>query len=78
MTYQNAQRKNSGNDEGDILKFFQSKLRNLIAYNGGDHSFSSYTEDVDDKNAPMRIWDKNQNQMNSLRAYYLSDGKKFV
>ena len=58
MTYQNAQRKNSGNDEGDVLKFFQSKLRNLIAYNGGDHSFSSYTEDVDDKDAPMSIGTK--------------------
>ena len=58
MSYQNAQLKNSGNDEGDVLKFFQSKLRNLIAYNGGDHTFGWFTEDVDDKDAPMPIGTK--------------------
>ena len=58
MTYQNAQLKNTGNDEGDVLKFFQSKLRNLIAHNGGDHTFGWFTEDVDDKDAPMPIGTK--------------------
>ena len=58
MTYQNAQRKNIGNNEGDVLKFFQSKMRNLIAYNGGDHTFGWFTEDVDDKDAPMPVGTK--------------------
>lgn len=30
MTYQNAQFKNCGNDEGDILYFFNDTLRNFI------------------------------------------------
>lgn len=30
MTFQNAQFKNSGNDEGDVLNFFNDTLRNLI------------------------------------------------
>ena len=58
MSYQNAQRKNIGNNEGDVLKFFQSKMRNLIAYNGGDHTFGWFTEDVDDKDAPMPVGTK--------------------
>ena len=58
MSYQNAQRKNLGNDEGDVLKFFQTKMRNLIAYNGGDHTFGWFTEDVDDKDAPMPVGTK--------------------
>ena len=33
MTYLNAQAKNLGNDEGDILSFFQNKLRNVIQRN---------------------------------------------
>ena len=58
MAYLNAQTKNIGNDEGDVYKFFQSKMRNLIQYNGGDHSFNWFTEDVDDKTAPMPVGTK--------------------
>ena len=40
MTYSNAQTKNLGNDEGDVLDFFTNKMRNLIQRNGGDHTFT--------------------------------------
>ena len=58
MTYYNAQTKNTGNDEGDVLSFFQSKLRNLIQRNGGDHSFSFVMEEFTNKDAPMPVGTK--------------------
>ena len=58
MTYLNAQAKNLGNDEGDILSFFQNKLRNLIQRNGGDNSFSQVMEEFTNKDAPMSVGTK--------------------
>ena len=58
MTYYNAQTKNTGNDEGDVLSFFQNKMRNLIQRNGGDHSFSFVMEEFTDKDAPMAVGTK--------------------
>ncbi|MDE7430744.1 MAG: hypothetical protein K2N34_02340 [Lachnospiraceae bacterium] len=58
MTYQNAQTKNIGNDEGDVLNFFQTKIRNLIQKNGGDHSFSFIMEEWTNKDAPMPVGTK--------------------
>ena len=58
MTYFNAQTKNTGNDEGDVLKFFTNKLRNLIQHNGGDHSFSFVMEEFTNKDAPMPVGTK--------------------
>ena len=58
MTYYNAQTKNTGNDEGDVLTFFQNKLRNLIQHNGGDHSFSFVMEEFTNKDAPMPVGTK--------------------
>lgn len=58
MTYRNAQFKNTGNDEGDVLSFFEDKMRNLIQRNGGDHTFSFVTEDFHDKDCPMAIGTK--------------------
>ena len=58
MTYLNAQTKNLGNDEGDVLSFFQNKLRNLIQRNGGDNSFSFVMEEFTNKDAPMPVGTK--------------------
>ena len=58
MTYYNAQTKNIGNDEGDVLSFFQNKMRNLIQRNGGDHSFSFIMEEFTNKDAPMPVGTK--------------------
>ena len=58
MTYFNAQTKNTGNDEGDVLSFFQNKLRNLIQRNGGDNSFSFVMEEFTNKDAPMPVGTK--------------------
>ena len=55
MTYLNAQTKNLGNDEGDVLSFFQNKMRNLIQRNGGDNSFSWIMEEFKDKDAPLPV-----------------------
>ena len=53
MTYANAQYKNSGNDEGDILNFFNNELRNLVQKNGGDNTFSIVSEHCHDKDCPV-------------------------
>ena len=53
MTYQNAQFRNFGNDEGDILNFFNDHLRNLVSKNGGDNTFSSFSEEFHDKDLPI-------------------------
>ena len=37
MTYLNARAKNIGNDQGDVYKYFQNELSNLVQHNGGDH-----------------------------------------
>lgn len=58
MTYQNAQFKNSGNDEGDVLDFFNDTLRNLVQKNGGDNTFSFVTEEFLNKDAPMPVGTK--------------------
>ena len=58
MTYQNAQAKNTGNNEGDVLSFFQNKMRNLIQRNGGDNSFSFVMEEFTNKDAPMPVGTK--------------------
>ena len=58
MTYLNAQTKNLGNDEGDVLSFFQNKLRNLIQRNGGDNSFSWIMEEFKDKDTPLPVGTK--------------------
>ena len=58
MTYYNAQTKNIGNDEGDVLSFFQNKLRNLIQKNGGDNSFSFVMEEFTNKDCPMPVGTK--------------------
>ena len=57
MTDLNAQTKNLGNDEGDVLAFFQNKLRNLIQH-GGDHTFSMIMEEFNDKDAPLPVGTK--------------------
>ena len=58
MTYLTAQTKNLGNDEGDVLSFFQNKMRNLIQRNGGDNSFSWIMEEFKDKDAPLPVGTK--------------------
>ena len=58
MTYQNAQFKNSGNDEGDILNFFNNHLRTLVQKNGGDNTFSIVEELCHDKDEPIPIGTK--------------------
>ena len=53
MTYQNAQFKNSGNDEGDVFNFFNDTLRNIVQKNDGDNTFSFVTEEFENKDVPM-------------------------
>ena len=53
--YNNAQFKNTGNDEGDILNFFNNQLRNLVQKNGGDNTFSVVTENCHDKDCDVHM-----------------------
>ena len=53
MSYANAQFKNTGNDEGDVLNFFNNQLRNLVQKNGGDNTFSIVSENCHDKDMPV-------------------------
>ena len=53
--YQNAQFKNSGNDEGDVLNYFNNHLRNLVQKNSGDNTFSIVQEECHDKDVPVRL-----------------------
>ena len=58
MTYANAQVKNIGNDEGDILSFFNNTMRNMIQKNGGDNSFSIVEELCHDKDEQIPLGTK--------------------
>ena len=58
MTYENAQFKNSGNNEGDVLNFFTNTLRNMIQKNGGDNTFSIVEELCHDKDESINIGTK--------------------
>ena len=55
MSYSNVQFKNSGNDEGDVLNFFNTTLRNLVQKNSGDNTFSIVQEDCHDKDFPVPL-----------------------
>ena len=55
MTYANVQYQNRGNDEGDVLNFFNDKLRNLIQRNSGDNTFSFVQENCHDKDEPVPL-----------------------
>ena len=55
MTYANAQYQNRGNDEGDVLNFFNDKLRNLVQKNSGDNTFSIVQENCHDKDEPVPL-----------------------
>ena len=58
MSYSNAQFRNSGNDEGDILNYFNVYLSNLVQKNGGDNTFASYSEEFHNHDIPQKIGDK--------------------
>ena len=58
MTYQNARFKNSGNNEGDVLNFFNDTVRNLIQKNGGDNTFSTFSEEFHEKDIALAIGEK--------------------
>ena len=53
MTYANVRYKNAGNDEGDVLNFFNNQLRNLVQKNGGDNTFSIVSEHCHDKDVEV-------------------------
>ena len=60
MAYNNSRVNRSGGDEGDVLHFFQTKVKNLIQKNGGDHTYSSFSEEFHEKDIPLPIGDKTQ------------------
>ena len=78
MTYLNAQFKNIGNNEGDVLAFFQTKMRNLIQRNGGDHSFSWVMEEFTNKDCPMPVGTKTRVKLSHSGHAITQIEKSFV
>ena len=58
MTYLNARAKNIGNDQGDVYKYFQNELSNLVQHNGGDHYFNWKTFECTEQTAPHTVGTK--------------------
>ena len=50
MTFENAATKGLNNKEGDLYRFFQEYLANLVQTNGGDHYFNWKTFECFDSN----------------------------
>ena len=58
MTYLNARAKNIGNDQGDVYKYFQNELANLVQHNGGAHYFNWKTFECTEQTAPHTVGTK--------------------
>ena len=58
MTYANAATKGLTNAEGDLYKFFQDQVANLVQVNGGDHYFNWKTFECFDSNCPHPVGTK--------------------
>lgn len=78
MIYQNAQFKNSGNDEGDIINYFNDTLRNLIQRNGGDNTFSFVTEEFQNKDVSMPVGTKTRLKLTNNGPTISQNEKGFV
>ena len=78
MTYRNAQAKNIGNDEGDVYKFFQMKLSNLVQKNGGNHSFNWKTFECSDAVAPHSLGAKTNLKLTSDNFDITQCEKSFI
>ncbi len=75
MTYSNVQFKNAGNDEGDVLNFFNNSLRNLVQKNSGDNTFSIVAEECHDKDAPVPLKTKSKIRL-THRGHTISQFEK--
>ena len=58
MTYLNARAKNIGNDQGDVYKYFQNELSNLVQHNGGDNYFNWMIIECTEQSAPHPVGTK--------------------
>jgi len=55
MTFLNAQANNTGNNQGDVYKFFNETMRNLVRKNGGDHYFNWLAFECTEQTAPHPV-----------------------
>ena len=58
MTFENARKKNTGMNEGDITGFFEHDMRLLLQFNSGDNTFSTFSEEFHEKDIPLPIGEK--------------------
>ena len=78
MTYLNARAKNIGNDQGDVYKYFQDKLANLVQHNGGDHYFNWKTFECTEQSAPHPVGTKTYLRLTTPNFDIVQMDKSFI
>ncbi len=78
MTYANAATKGLTNNEGDLYKFFQDTVANLVQVNGGDHYFNWKTFECFDSNCPHPVRTKSYLRLTSENFPITQMEKSFI
>ena len=78
MTYRNAQIKNTGNDQGDVYKYFVMNIANLVQKNGGAHNFNWKTFECFNCAAPFAGNQKTHVHLTTDRFNMTEMDKSFI
>ncbi len=78
MTFANAATKGLSNREGDLYRFFQEHLANLVQTNGGDHYFNWKTFECFDSNCPHPVRTKSYLRLTSENFPITQMEKSFI
>ena len=78
MSYLNPQARNTGNDEGDVYKFFQDKLKNRVQPNGGNHHFNGKTFECTEQAVPHPVGTKSYLRLTTENFEITQMEKSFV
>ena len=78
MTFANAQTKGLSNAEGDLYRFFQDQVANLVQANGGDHYFNWKTFECFDSNCPHPVRTKSYLRLTSENFPITQMEKSFI
>ena len=78
MTFANAQTKGLSNAEGDLYRFFQDQVANLVQINGGDHYFNWKTFECFDSNCPHPVRTKSYLRLTSENFPITQMEKSFI
>ena len=78
MTFANSQTKGLSNAEGDLYRFFQDQVANLVQTNGGDHFFNWKTLECCDSNCPDPVLTKSYLRLSSENFPITKMDKSFI